>query len=93
MEECGWIGNTQRGQNCIYLILYDDMHYNALKLLNKKQKQTENATLNVRLDTKENRKRKGDPTEATNTTHPEPTQNNVRTGKNESKKTTIRRQP
>ena len=31
MEECGWIGDTQRGQNCIYLI-YDGIHYNALKL-------------------------------------------------------------
>jgi len=31
METCGWIGDTQRGQNCIYLI-YDGIHYNALKL-------------------------------------------------------------
>ena len=31
MEECGWIGDTQRGQNCIYL-RYDGIHYNALKL-------------------------------------------------------------
>ena len=31
MEECGWIGDTQRGQNCIYLI-YDGIHFNALKL-------------------------------------------------------------
>ena len=32
MEECRWIGDTQRGQNCIYLI-YDGIHYNALKLI------------------------------------------------------------
>jgi hypothetical protein len=31
MEECGWIGDIQRGQNCINLI-YDGIHYNALKL-------------------------------------------------------------
>jgi hypothetical protein len=47
-EECGWIGNTQRGQNCIYLI-FDGIHHNALKL-NGEQTQPENNTMNVRSD-------------------------------------------
>jgi hypothetical protein len=47
-EECGWIGDTQRGQNCIYLI-YNGIHYNALKL-NAEQVQPENDTSNVRSD-------------------------------------------
>ena len=72
MEEFGWIGNTQRGQNCIYLI-FDGIHYNALKV-NKEQKQTENVILNVRSEKEEKRKRKCNPPEAANTTHPEPTQ-------------------
>ena len=55
MEECGWIGNTQRGQNCICLI-YDGIHYNALKL-NDEQIQPKNDTFNVRSDKKEKREK------------------------------------
>ena len=83
-EECGWIGNTQRGQNCIYLI-FDGIHYNALKL-NGEQIQPENDTLNVRSDTKEKRKRKCSTPEAANTTHTKTTQANAKddkTGKSE----------
>ena len=49
METYGWM-NTQRGQNCIYLI-HDGIHYNAL-VLNKEQKQTGEVTPNMGTDLK-----------------------------------------
>ena len=67
MEECGWIGNTQRGQKCICLI-YDGIHYNALKL-NDEQVQPENDTFDMRSDKKRKRKRKCNTSVAANTTH------------------------
>jgi hypothetical protein len=69
MEECGWIGDTQRGQNCIYII-YDDIHCNALRLnkenvsvrgsTNAGKPQPTNDTVNTGLENKDQRKREGD---------------------------------
>ena len=44
IEECGWIGDTKRGKNCIYLI-YDGIHYNALKL--NKENMNDNNLINI----------------------------------------------
>ena len=44
MEECGWIGDTQRRQNCIFL-MYAGIHYNALKL--NKENMSDNSLASI----------------------------------------------
>jgi hypothetical protein len=75
MEKCGRIGDTQQGQNYIYLI-YDGIHYNALKL-NDEQVLPGNDTTNVKSGKKEKQKRKCDPPKAANTTHTKTTQDST----------------
>jgi hypothetical protein len=42
MEECGWIGDTDRRKHCIYLI-YDGIHYNTPRMNGELTQSTTNA--------------------------------------------------
>ena len=76
MEECGWIGDTHRGENCIYLV-YDGILYSSLRL-NDNQALLDNDTANKRSGNKEKRKRESDPNEAANTTQTVNTQDTTK---------------
>ena len=60
-------------------LIYDGIHYNAL-VLNKQQKQTGEATPNMKTDLKTKSKQNCNSPEATNTKHIETTQANVTNG-------------